>query len=297
MFTHSVCSYPERGPYGDNKYRGNCTGLVIKDFIQSFLKPQGLFADPSIGGGTSMDVAKELGIRHFGTDLHSGFNLLRDDFAEKMGEQANAIFWHPPYWDMIQYSGNMWGGKGEAHKWDMSQMSLTDFTEALELSLMNIHDATERGGHYGILMGNLRRQGNYYNLSSLVERVAPGRLVDEIIKIQHNCVSDSRQYNGKLIRIAHEKLLVFRKKDNAPSIFFIGLVDNRASNMTSTTWRAAVRRVLQGEKVLELKEIYKAIEPYAKTRNNEHWQAKVRQILQDGRYFERQSVGVYSLAA
>jgi len=64
-------------------------------------------------------------------------------------------------------------------------MNLQDFTEALELALMNIHDAVERGGVYGILMGNMRRKGEYYNLSSLVERVAPGKLIDEIIKVQH----------------------------------------------------------------------------------------------------------------
>ncbi|MCV5961509.1 DNA adenine modification methylase, partial [Escherichia coli] len=78
--------------------------------------------------------------------------------------------------DMIQYSGKQWG---EPNKWDMSRMNLPEFVEALELAVMNIHDACERGGHYGILMGNLRRDGDYFNLSSLVERIAPGKLVDE----------------------------------------------------------------------------------------------------------------------
>jgi len=71
MFQSSVCSYPMRGYYGDYKYRGNCTGLIVKDFIQSYMKnPNGLVADPSIGGGTSRDVAEELGVRFKGTDLH-----------------------------------------------------------------------------------------------------------------------------------------------------------------------------------------------------------------------------------
>lgn len=138
--------------------------------------------------------------------MHQGFNLLRDDFLSFLGEPAHLIWWHPPYWDMIQYSGKQWG---EPNKWDMSRMSLPEFVEALELAVMNIHDACERGGHYGILMGNLRCDGDYFNLSSLVERIAPGKLVDEIIKTQHNCVSDRTQYSGKLVRIAHEKLLVF----------------------------------------------------------------------------------------
>ncbi|RSE57667.1 DNA adenine modification methylase [Alcaligenes faecalis] len=293
MFTSSVCSYPDRGPYGKSSYRGNCTGYIIKDFINTYLsRNDGLVADPSIGGGTSVDVAMELGVRFKGTDLHQGFNLLRDDFREYLQEDANLIWWHPPYANMIEYSGNQWG---EADKWDMSRMSVTEFTEALELAVMNIHDACERGGHYGILMGNLRRQGQYFNLSSLVERIAPGQLVDEIIKIQHNCVSDSRQYRGRLVRINHEKLLVFRRPGANGSIHFLAVAQRRAENLVRTTWRAVVRKILQG-KTLDLSSIYQAVEPIAQQRGNQHWQAKVRQVLQDDRYFQRVGTGIYSLA-
>ena len=45
MFTHSVCSYPQRGNYGKSGYRGNCTGYIIRDFVESYLAPEGLFAD------------------------------------------------------------------------------------------------------------------------------------------------------------------------------------------------------------------------------------------------------------
>ena len=37
-----------------------------------------------------------------------------DDFRTFLGEPAHLIWWHPPYWDMIQYSGEQWG---EPHKW------------------------------------------------------------------------------------------------------------------------------------------------------------------------------------
>ena len=294
MFKTSVCSYPTRGHYGDNRYRGNCSGLIVKDFFESYRsRSDGLIADPSVGGGTSADVAKEMGARFIGTDLHQGFNLLRDDFGSFLGEEANLVWWHPPYWSMIEYSGNQWGNAPD--KWDMSRMGLEEFVEALELAVMNIHDAVEPGGHYGILMGNMRRQGEYYNLSSLVERIAPGKLVDELIKTQHNCVSDQRQYRGRIIRIAHEKLLVFRR-NGASALAFIALVDKRAKAMVGVTWKAAVRRTLQG-KTLALKEIYAALEPYAQTRSNTNWHAKIRQCLQDERYFDRVELGRYCLAS
>ncbi|MBO6225402.1 MAG: DNA adenine modification methylase [Psychrobacter sp.] len=265
----------------------------MKDFLETYHKPNGLFADPSIGGGTSIDVAKELGVNFFGTDLHQGFNLLTDDLTTKMGQQADTIFWHPPYWDMVKYSENVWGN--QPNPWDLSAMSLTDFNEALVLALMNIHDATQSGGYYGILMGNLRRKGTYYNLSSLVERVAPAPLVDEIIKVQNNCRSDSKQYNSKLVRIAHEKLMVFRKKAET-ALYFLTKTLERQDKAQGLTWKAAVRRILQQKGAqMQLTEIYEAIAPYAKARENEHWKAQVRKCLQDTRYFTRIDTGVFEM--
>ncbi|GGM25940.1 hypothetical protein GCM10009425_40850 [Pseudomonas asuensis] len=292
-FESSVVGYPDRGHWGDNEYRGNCTGHIIKSFFETYHRNKsGIAVDPSIGGGTSVQVAAELGLKFVGTDLHQGFNLLLDDLRAFTGEDAHSAFWHPPYADMIHYSGNVWG---EENPWDMSRMRMPEFAEALELAVMNIHDCVEKGGHYGILMGNLRREGAYYNLSSLVERIAPGKLVDEIIKVQHNCQSNSRSYSGKIIRIAHEKLLIFRRGKD--SLFFLATIEQRAAAMTGITWRAAVRRLLQGNKTLTLQQINVLIEPYARTKNNKHWQAKIRQVVQDERYFVRVASGTYQLAA
>lgn len=292
-FTHSVVSYEERGHYGNNKYRGNCTGYLIKDFCETYLPKNGLLVDPSIGGGTSQDVADELGIDFFGTDLSQGFNILTDDLASHVGRQADAVFWHPPYWNMIAYSGNQWGD--EPNKWDLSRMDMDEFVESMILAMMNIHDATANGGHYGILMGNLRRKGTYYNFSSMIERIAPANLVDEIIKIQHNCTSSNRIYGGNFVRIAHEKLMIFKKIGQA--LYFINKTYKRLEQGIKLTWRATVRRILQSQsdKQWSLSEIYDHIEDYAEQRDNKHWKAKVRQILQDERYFQRVETGVYRL--
>lgn len=67
--------------------------------------------------------------------------------------------------------------------------------------------------------------------------------------------------------------------------------------MVGITWRAAVRRALQGGKTMHLKEIEAVLEPYIKTRSNNNADAKIRQICQDDRYFERVAPGTYKLAA
>ena len=50
----SVVSYPDRGPWGDSRYRGNCSGYLVKDLILRF-NCQSVF-DPAEGGGTVEDV-------------------------------------------------------------------------------------------------------------------------------------------------------------------------------------------------------------------------------------------------
>lgn len=276
MFQNSICSYPERGPFGDNKYRGNCSGFIIKDFLETYMQPDGLFVDPSVGGGTSMDVAKALGVKFWGSDLHQGYNLLAHDLKTAVGAEASAVFWHPPYWD-IEYSGNMWDQK--PHPSDMSRMELHEFTLALRLALMNIHDATAPGGHYGILMGNLRRKGRYFNLSSLVERLAPGRLVDEIIKVQWNCQSDNQQYRGRVVRIAHEKLLVFRKERLSDGE--LAATQRKAQHMLSDTLKATVARLLQRQPMAEaeLMSVLSTLAPVS-----ERMAALVREYLQSGSF-------------
>jgi hypothetical protein len=50
----SVVSYPDRGPWGDSRYRGNCSGHLVKDLILRF-NCRSVF-DPTEGSGTVRDV-------------------------------------------------------------------------------------------------------------------------------------------------------------------------------------------------------------------------------------------------
>ena len=244
MFNSSVVSYPERGHFGNSQYRGNTTGKIIIDLIDNFLPCDGFFVDPAVGGGTTIDVVNHLCIanRFAGFDLHSGFNLIRDDLTSAVGQQADLIFFHPPYGGMIHYSGNMWG---EPHKDDLSRMSDYDFEQALKLALVNISDATKAGGHYAVLIGNQRKKGRYLNWSSMTEQLAPDPLVEEIIKCQHNCVSDNRQYAKPLIRINHEKLLIFKKGQNTNAITDLEGILNGMSETFMANILVMLKRLFQ----------------------------------------------------
>lgn len=87
MFKGSICEYKNRGTFGNNQYRGNTAGGIIRDFLEFAHKDRtGLFADPMQGGGTSADVAKDMGLRYKGLDLKTGFNILRDDLGAALGK-------------------------------------------------------------------------------------------------------------------------------------------------------------------------------------------------------------------
>ncbi len=281
----SIASYPDRGPYGNNKYRGNCSGYLIKDLLEHF-KPK-LFVDPSVGGGTSADVVKKHfpDIEFVGLDLHLGFNLLRDSLLEKLPRAADYIFWHPPYHNMISYSGNMWGDK--PHPDDLSHCkSPEEFLEKLRLALMNIYDAIKSDGHYSVLIGDIRKQGNYWSIQSDVIQIAPGKLEGVVIKAQHNCVSDKTMYSANsFIPIAHEYCLNFRKDRMVFGMLDCALqTSHKLVSLSGATWKAVVQWALQkcGGKA-DLSELYHVISEGAqeRTKSNPNWQAKVRQTLQN----------------
>lgn len=91
----SVMSFPERGTYGDSKWRGNTSGFVIKELIEHF-NPK-LFVDACEGSGTSGDVCKEMGIDYVGLDLYKGQDFTRDYILNQLPRPADVCFTHPPY--------------------------------------------------------------------------------------------------------------------------------------------------------------------------------------------------------
>lgn len=295
MFVKSICEYQDRLHYGNNRYRGNTSGGLISDFLDfAHRDKNGLFVDPMQGGATSKDVAIEKGLRYVGLDLKTGFNLTKDDLGKRLGERAESIFCHPPYWQMIQYSN---------HPDDLSNGTLDEFLQKLQLAMMNVYDALRPGGMYGVLMGNYRTQGNYYPLCALTLSVCPGKLREEIIKLQNNCLSDQKHYPGAgktFMPIKHEILYIFQKEWTAQVLFdFACDFSNHLARLQQATWVNIVKRIFQREqKELSLEQLYQCVQDGAKERvkKNPHWKAKIRQIVgQNPQIFQRISKGCYVL--
>lgn len=204
----SVVSYPDRGPWGNAGYRGNCSGHLVKDLILRF-RCRSVF-DPAEGSGTVRDVVSGINkyrrdnIYYEGRDLKHGWDVLDGSLPEK---QFDLVWYHPPYWDIIRYSEN---------PLDLSNCpTLEHFEAQLNRSAERLFQAVKPNGMMAILIGDKRKDGNYYALfRTLLNNNNIGELKGIIIKVQHNCRSDQRIYGSKnpfLIPIKHEYCLIFQK--------------------------------------------------------------------------------------
>lgn len=301
---NSVISFPERGNWGDSKYRGNCSGYVQKSLFEQFRSREVL--DPMAGSFTTRDVCDEMGIISHCYDLSQGFNLLIDDIPDE-ARGSDTIMFHPPYGQEIHiaYAGYQWDDKEFIAKYgydpkpyDLGQMPWDQFIKALNYCVMKLYSFMENGARMCILMGDVKRNGKCYSM--LRDIAQPGVLENIVIKMQHNCVSDSRTYaNKNFIPIVHEYIMILKKL--SPYILDYHLpieqkLDIRDSK--DATWKDVISAVLTklGGKA-NLESIYAELEGHKKCENNPHWKEKARQTLQLSNIFKSEERGCWQLAA
>jgi hypothetical protein len=297
MTLTSIMSYPNRGKWGDNKYRGNCSGYVIRDLLLHFQPKQ--FLEIFTGGGTGFEVARELGYEDsVHLDLNprwGGWNAL----TSEVPEGSDFIFIHPPYHNIIQYSGVMWG---QAHPDDLSRCaSYEEFIKKLDLVHAKAYASLRNGGYMAILVGDCRKNGEYFSIQKDMAFI--GKLHAHIIKTQHNCFSDNVAYandakpKGGLIRIMHEHLLIFQKDHVwVVPVAITKKVKRDLRDSLKITWRDLLQASLEelgGTATLE--RLYAALENTAKAKQNPHWKEKIRQTLQINSEFTNVSRGVWKL--
>lgn len=288
----TIMSYPERGKYGDNKYRGNCSGELIKDLLLHF-KP-GIVFDPAVGSGTSKQVCDELGIKNVCLDLNpafGGFDVLKDEIPVS----SDFIFFHPPYHNIIQYSGNMWGRPDPR---DLSRCSsYEEFIRKLNLVQAKLITSLRKGGHIAILVGDVKKNGILYSIQKDLDWY--GQPLNVLIKVQYNVWSDNQTYSNRLIKIVHEYCLLFKRDDcYVLPVKTVKQISFDLRNSKKISWRDVVLAALTrlgGKASLEM--LYKEIQGHKKTESNPHWKEKVRQVVQEYKDFISVARGEYSLAA
>ncbi|KAB7884997.1 hypothetical protein [Poseidonibacter ostreae] len=288
----SVLSYPNRGKWGKSSWRGNSSGYIIKEMIEHF-RPN-LFVDACEGSGTSRDVCKDMNVNYVGLDLYNGNDFTKDSILEQLPHPTDICFTHPPYHNMITYSGSVYGDDaivGDTSRCDNPE----EFISKSQLMLFNQREATKEGGIYSTLIGDHRKNGSFRSYQSdFIQMMPKDELLSVTIKLQHNCLSNNTHYNGNFIPILHEYLILWKKKKKSMIAISFDIA-SELQKRVATTWRNAIRIVMMKYKTAPLNIIYDEIERVAAhlITNNTHWKAKIRQLLQ--KHYNNVQRGVWSL--
>lgn len=294
----NLFAYPERGPWGDSRYPGNFSGKFVLDLLDLY-KARSV-ADPFAGGGTTEDVGRAFGIPYWAGDLRDGFNILEDAIpACSNGASPELVMFHPPYFDMITYSGRAWGDT--AHPADLSAApTLEDFIRMVNEAQYNAYSHVRQGGHVAILIGSIRRQGVLYPLHRMINLY--GQLDMDGVKVQFNTTGARKPRPDMNIALLVTEWVMVMEKPKA------WLVPVRIANPVKEfdqrrserqTWRSIVLSTLESlGGTAPLEKIYEEVAQHVRVSHalthDIDWQAIVRRELQEGP-FESPNRGVWSV--
>jgi len=200
----SIHGRPGRGCYGDPKYRGNCSGLLIKDLLL-YYKPRRVL-DPMSGGGTCRDVCRELRVECVSLDIRSGHDASGANPFHGMGS-FDFIWLHPPYWKMIRWSDDP--------RCLANAPTLADFLLKLQAVFRNCIRAMSDRGVVAVLMGDFRIKGQCQALPFHTWSVAfaEGLVLaePEVIRFSHGATSSAKEYSTSFIPRLHDVCLLLKK--------------------------------------------------------------------------------------
>ena len=230
--TTTVYSFQKRGDWATHylnaSYRGNFAPEIARNVILRYSKLGELVLDPFCGSGTTLIEAKLLKRNFIGTDVNPNAVLLsrnRLDFGDQKlgktfigdarkldqlsGASVDLIIAHPPYANIIEYSGR---------SDDLSSLTPPRFFQEMAIVSKECYRVLKPGHFCAILVGDGRSHGDvvpiaYQTMQRFIE--AGFKIREDIIKVQWNCSATpfwknrSKEFNFHLIM--HEHLFVFRK--------------------------------------------------------------------------------------
>lgn len=189
-----------------------------------------LFLYSMSDSGTSQEMAEKLHSPSVLCDLNphpskriGNWNALKD----KVGHSADLIFFHLPYHDIIQYSGNMWG---RPHEDDLGSCgNYEDCIEKMNCVIKKLYFSLRQNRYLAILLGDIQQKGVFHFIAADMFRI--GNMKSWIVKRQFHCISSKIQYSGKpFILIVAEPLVLFQKEE----IFLVPFSIRKIRNIPDT---------------------------------------------------------------
>lgn len=287
----SFMAFPDRGQGGNNHWRGNCSPEVVAAVLKYVLDTKRYYGkdtstftllDPMSGSGTSKAAADRFQVRSLLYDLNpepvagrGNWNALKNE----VDDSADLIFFHPPYHDIVKYSGAMWG---KPHPDDLSRCeNYEDFLEKLNYCIRKLFFALRKDGRLAILVGDIRTKGKFYSIQH--DMMRKGSFESFVVKGQFNCVSDTRTYQKPFIPIVTEYVLIYHKQD-ALMIPFSWKTTNQLSvnsvDIESLTWHHLIRMTMESlGGTVSLPDLYVRLNDHPKAQKNIHYQERIRATI------------------
>lgn len=194
VFTTTLWEYPSQhyggAIQGNKNYTGATPSWVIWQLLQRYTRERDLIVDPMCGGGTTLDVARDLGRRAEGYDLvPSRDDIHRADARALPLEDgvADFVFVDPPYSTHIDYSDDPnCIGKLDAADPDDGGAA---YYEAMAGVIAEIHRVMKNRRYMGLYVSDSFRKGRPFMpigfelFAIMRERFKP---VDIISVVRHN---------------------------------------------------------------------------------------------------------------
>ncbi|MFN4243337.1 MAG: DNA methyltransferase [Tepidisphaerales bacterium] len=219
----TLWDYPSQhygpGMQGDAHYRGATPSYIIWNLLQRYTKPGDLVVDPCCGSGTTLDVARELGRRALGYDVHPTrpdiFRVDARKLPPELTGKVDFVFIDPPYSTHLDYGPD----PRDIGKLDAASGA---YYTAMEAVIGEIARVLRPGGHVGLYVSDSyehdRQGGRFFPLgfelfSRMRRLLTP---VDIIAVTRHNRTLQMGNYRraaeeGNFFLRGFNYLLIFRK--------------------------------------------------------------------------------------
>ena len=195
----TLWDYPSQhygeGVQGDPNYKGATPSYIIWNLLQRYTKPNDLVIDPCAGSGTTLDVARDLGRRSLGYDVHpTRKDIFRVDARKlppELTDKVDFVFIDPPYSTHIDYGPD----PRDIGKLDAANGSYYD---AMDQAFAEIGRILKPGKHMALYVSDSYVHGKgFYPLGfELFQRLlAKGfEPVDIVAVVRHNKTLEMGNY-------------------------------------------------------------------------------------------------------
>lgn len=217
----TLWDYPSQhygeGLQGNPAYKGATPSYIIWNLLQRYTKANDLIIDSFAGSGTTLDVARELGRRALGYDVHPQrkdiFKVDARTLPPELTSKVDFVFIDPPYSTHIDYGPD---------PRDIGKLSAAgkEYFAAMKQAIAEIHRVLKPGKSMALYVADSYEHGKgFYPIgfelfSILREFFEP---VDIIAVTRHNKTLDMGNYRkaaeeGNFFLRGFNYLFIMRKK-------------------------------------------------------------------------------------